>query len=279
MVHRAHHALPPMSTSSGEPTAALYGFASLLVKLLRERAPSGVALAFDAGARRRRTVHPGYKASRRAPPPELARQLERVRDLPAVIGAPRLEVPGEEADDVLATAARVLDAAGQDALVVSGDRDLLQLCGPRVRVIFIGRRAADHVDYDEAAVRARFGVAPAALPTLRAFLGDPADELPGLAGVGPRTAARWVEAHGSIDAIVARAAELRPAHLGALLAAAADTLRRVESLGRLVADLPIGPPPHHAPWDDAARDRLRAWFEQLEFRSLIARLPPPPAPP
>ncbi|HUS68517.1 MAG TPA: hypothetical protein VMZ28_28475, partial [Kofleriaceae bacterium] len=169
LVHRAHHALPPMNTAGGEPTAALYGFSSLLVKLLRERAPVGVGLAFDAGARRRRAVDPAYKASRRAPPPELARQLERVRELPAVLGAPRLEVAGEEADDVLATAARALEAAGQDALVVSGDRDLLQLCGPRVRVLFVGRRGADHVDYDEAAVRARFGVAPAALPTLRAF--------------------------------------------------------------------------------------------------------------
>jgi DNA polymerase-1 len=148
-----------------------------------------------------------------------------------------------------------------------------------VRVLFVGRRGADHVDYDEAAVRERFGVAPAELPTLRAFLGDPADELPGLSGVGPRTAARWVVAHGAIDAIVARAAELRPPHLGALVARSADTLRRVESLGRLIDDLPIGAPPHHAPWDDAARDRLRGWFEALEFRSLLGRLSPPPPPP
>lgn len=272
LVHRAHHALPPMNTARGEPTAALYGFSTVLVKLLRERGPVGVGFAFDAGARRRRAIDAGYKASRRPPPAELAAQLARVRELPEALGAPALLVDGEEADDVLATAARELCAEGHQVLVVSGDRDLLQIAGPAVRVLFVGRRGGAHEEYDAARVEARFGVPPRALPDLRAFLGDPADDLPGLAGVGPRIAARWVKGHGDITGILARIDDLEPAHLRQRVRGAADRLRQVADLGRLVDDLPV-PRPHLLGWDDHARDRLRSWFEALEFRSLVPRLP------
>jgi DNA polymerase-1 len=261
-----------MNTERGEPTAALYGFSTLLVKLLRERDPIGVGLAFDAGARRRRAVDPGYKGSRRPPPPELAAQLARMRELPDHIGAPTLLVDGEEADDILATAARELAAAGQTVLVVSGDRDLLQIAGPAVSILFVGRRGGAHEEYDAPAVERRFGVPPRALPDLRAFLGDPADDLPGLAGVGPRIAARWIQQHGDIDGVLARAGELEPPHLRERVLAAADRLRQVAHLGRLVDDLPLPPGPRLASWDDDTRARLRTWFEALEFRSLVPRL-------
>jgi DNA polymerase-1 len=254
LVHRAHHALPAMCTSRGEPTGALYGMSSLLCKLLRERRP------------------PGYKASRKPLPSELAAQLTRARELCDAIGAPALRVDGEEADDVLATAAREAAGAGTDVLLVTGDRDLLQTVGPRVRVVFVGRRGGPHVDYDQAAVEQKYGVAPAALPTLRAFLGDPADELPGVPGVGPRIAARWVTAHGDIAGLLAAADRLAPAHLRAVVHAHADQLRRVEALGRLFTDLPLGVGPRFAAWNAAAAAGLRRWFEQLEFRSLVARL-------
>jgi DNA polymerase-1 len=272
LVHRAHHALPPMNTERGEPTAALYGFSTVLVKLLRERAPAGIGLAFDAGNRRRRAVDPGYKASRRPPPPELAAQLSRVRALPDHIGAPALLVDGEEADDVLATAARELAGAGQQVLVVSGDRDLLQIARPGVSILFVGRRGGAHEEYDAAAVERRFGVPPHALPDLRAFLGDPADDLPGLDGVGPTIAARWIRQHGDLAGILARVGELAPAHLRERVAAAADRLRQVAELGRLIDDLPLPPGPHLAPWGDDTRARLKSWFAALEFRSLLPRL-------
>ena len=272
LVHRAHHALPPMSTTRGEPTAGLYGLSSLLCKLLRERRPHGIGLAFDAGARRRRAIEPGYKASRKPLPPELAGQLGRARELCDAIRAPALRVDGEEADDVLATAARELADADRDALVVSGDRDLLQTVGPRVRVLFVGRRGGPHVEYDAAAVDKQYGVAPAALPSLRAFLGDPADELPGVAGIGPRTAARWIASRGDIAGVLTAVDVLMPAHLRPVVRAHAEQLRRVEALGRLDAELPLGEGPRVALWDAQAAAGLRAWFEQLEFRSLVTRL-------
>src|SRR5688500_7391963 len=216
-----------MNTERGEPTAALYGFSSLLVKLLRERAPVGIGFAFDAGARRRRAVDPGYKSSRRPPPPELSAQLARVRGLPDHIGAPMLLVDGEEADDVLATAARQLAADGQEVLVVSGDRDLLQVARPGVNILFVGRRGGAHEEYDAAAVERRFGVPPHALPDLRAFLGDPADDLPGLDGVGPTIAARWIRDHGDIAGVLAHTDRLAPVHLRERVVAAAPRLRQV----------------------------------------------------
>lgn len=284
-----------MNTAAGEPTAALYGFATVLVKLLRERAPAGIGLAFDAGARRRRAIDPGYKRSRRPPPPELSAQLARVRELPARLGAPALMLEGEEADDVLATAARELSEQGLPSrgagarearavsrgsthdedvkvLVVSGDRDLLQIAGPAVRVLFVGRRGGAHEEYDAARVEARFGVPPRALPDLRAFLGDPADDLPGLAGVGPRIAARWVKGHCDIAGVLAHVDELEPAHLRERVRAAAARLQQVADLGRLIDDLPLPAGPRLAGWDDETRDRLRGWFESLEFRSLVPRL-------
>jgi DNA polymerase-1 len=272
LVHRAHHALPAMNTSAGEPTGALYGTSSLLCKLLRERRPRAIGLAFDAGARRRRAIEPGYKASRKPLVPELAAQLGRARELCGAIGAPVLRVDGEEADDVLATAAREAAEAGDDVLLVTGDRDLLQTVGPRVRVVFIGRRGGPHVDYDQAAVEKQYGVTPAALPTLRAFLGDPADELPGVPGIGPRIAASWVSAHGDMAGLLHAVDQLTPAHLRAVVTAHAEQLRRVEGLGRLDAHLPLGEGRRTAEWDAAAAAGLRAWFERLEFRSLITRL-------
>lgn len=278
LVHRAHHALPPMNTSRGEPTGALYGMSSLLCKLLRERRPAAIGLAFDAGARRRRAIEPGYKGSRKPLPDALRHQLTRARELCDAIGAPALQVDGEEADDVLATAAREVAEAGGEVLLVSGDRDLLQTVGPRVRVLFVGRRGGPHVEYDEAAVEKQYGVPPPALPSLRAFLGDPADDLPGVAGVGPRIAARWVAAHRDIAGLLARAEELLPAHLRPTVQAHAAQLLRVEALGRLDADLPLGDGPRVAPWNTAAAAGLRAWFEALEFRSLLVRLDSLPTP-
>ncbi len=261
-----------MCTTRGEPTGALYGMSSVVCKLLRERRPGELGLAFDAGARRRRAVEPGYKASRKPPPAELATQLTRARELCAAIGAPVLRVDGEEADDVLATAAREAAEAGRDVIVVTGDRDLLQTVGRRVRVLFVGRRGGPHVEYDAAAVEAQFGVTAPALPSLRAFLGDPTDELPGVAGIGPRIAARWITTHGDIAGLLAAVDQLSPAHLRAVVQAHAEQLRRVESLGRLATDLPLGDGPHTVAWGREAAAGLRAWFEQLEFRSLIARL-------
>jgi DNA polymerase-1 len=269
---RAFYALPPMTTRGGEPTGALYGLSLLLLKLLREEKPRGLAFALDSPERSLRLEQfAEYKAGRPRPPSALARQLERLGDLIHAVGAPAFAVPGYEADDVLATLARTLRDATEPALVVSGDTDLLQVAGGSVSVLFVGRRGREHQRYDAALVEARYGVRPAQLPSLRALVGDKSDNLPAVPGVGPKTAARLVARYGDAGAILAKLEEL-PEKQRRLLTHHRDQILRSESLARLADDLPLSTGPRHAALDDAAKARLHDLFEALEFKSLLARL-------
>ena len=273
LLFRAFHALPAMCTSTGVPTGALYGTSVLLLKLLREQAPAGVALALDApGQNFRRALYPGYKASRPSTPGDLAAQLAELPALIQALGAPAFAAPGFEADDILATLARELGASAQPVCIVTGDRDLLQLAADGVEILFVGQRGRAHVRYDAAAVEARFGLPPDRLPSYVALVGDPSDEIPGVRGVGAKIAARWVREHGDIAGILANIDALAPAKLRPVITGHADQLRLNEQLARLRSDVPLGPGPRHAGFDDQARARLRALFERLEFRSLLARL-------
>jgi DNA polymerase-1 len=267
LFYRAHYALPPMSTKSGEPTSALYGLSVLLIKLLYEQRPSALAFALDAGPSFRRELYDGYKAKRARMPDDLRRQRARLDDLIAAFGVPHHAAPGFEGDDVLATLARRIEG---DVVIVSGDRDLFQTIDARTRVLFVGRRGQDHVMYDEAAVHARFGISPSQLPSFTALVGDDADELPGIPGVGAKTASKWIAAYGDTTALLANIDTLAPARLREVVRANADQITLVEQLARLRADAPIEPP-LAGPIDDAARARVREMFGALEFRSLIAR--------
>lgn len=265
--YRAFYALPPMSTSSGEPTSALYGFSTLLVKLLREQRPAGIAFALDAGPSFRRELYGGYKAKRARMPDDLRRQRDRLDELLAALGAPRHAAPGFEGDDVLATLARSIE---DDVWIVSGDRDLLQTIDARTRVLFVGRRGQDHVLYDEAKVRERFALSPPQLPSYTALVGDDADELPGVRGVGAKTAAKWIAEHGDAASVLANVDRLSPARLRDAVRAHADQIVLNEQLARLRTDVPIAAPLFGA-IDETARARTAALFETLEFKSLVPR--------
>ncbi len=270
---RAYHALPEMNTSTGEPTSALYGFCAVLLKELRERSPAGLAFAVDAPKKTfRHERYAAYKATRDAAPSPLIAQLGRLDELLGAFEVPVFCVPGYEADDILATLSHSLRAGGAPALVMSGDRDLLQLAHGCVEVLFLGARGQKPTRYDEAAVRERFGVAPVQLPAYVALVGDTSDNLPGMAGVGPRTAARWVEQFGGIEALLARAAEVKPERLRAELEARREQLLLNRELATLRTDVPLPEGPRSAPLRASAREKLRALFAQLEFKSLLARL-------
>jgi DNA polymerase-1 len=273
LVYRAFFALPAMVTSRGEPTSGLYGFSVLLLKLLRERQPKGVAAALDAPAATfRHAAFPGYKGSRPRAPTPLARQLQRLPALLGAFGAPTFAAPGFEADDVLATLARELAAAGEAPLVVTGDLDALQCVNERTRVYIVGRGATAGRMYDEAAVWARFGVAPAELPDWKALAGDLTDEIPGVPGVGRQRASQLVRRFGDVDGLLARAEEIVPASLAEAVATRAGELRLWRDLARLRDDVPLPAAARFAPFDATARARTRALFQDLEFRSLLPRL-------
>lgn len=271
---RAYHALPEMTTQAGLPTNALYGFSSLLLKLLRELEPTGVALARDLPKKTfRHEQYTDYKAGRAPLAPSLVTQLELFGELATATGFPMFSVEGFEADDVLATLAARLAAQGSNVLVVSGDRDLLQLVNDAVSVLFVGQRGKAPVRYDRARVLDRFGVGPEQLPLYVALVGDASDNIPKVKGIGPKTASALLR--GCADA--ADAAELlarldqAPPKLRALVSQHADQILRSEALVRLRRDVPLDER-LPTPFDAAARARTARLFELWEFKSLQARL-------
>jgi len=271
---RAYHALPPMSTRAGEPTSALYGFSSLLLKLLREQPRAALSFALDAPqATFRHDSFEGYKAGRPATPSALSAQFARLGELLDALAVPAFRCPGFEADDVLATLAKRARDAEAPALVVSGDRDLLQLARGSVRVYFVGRRSKDALTYDEAAVFARFGVAPEELPSYVALLGDPSDNLPGVPGIGAATAQKLLAGKHSCRELFDDLEHVKSARVRDTLLAHRAQILHTESLARLREDAPIDASSES--WSvptPMALESLARLFEELEFKSLLARL-------
>ena len=261
-----------MSTSSGEPTSALYGLSVLLLKLLRELRPSGVAFARDSPRPTFRHAHYAeYKAGRAEMPDTLRPQWTRLDQLIAASGGASHVAPGFEADDVIATLAKRLAAEGSDVTIVSGDRDLFQLVGPSARVLFVGARGQKPETIDEAAVVARYGVSPADLPFSFGLIGEVADNLVGVPGVGVKTAAKLVKAHRTPENLARNIASVRPEGLRESLRGALDRVAMNTRLARLRDDVPLEGACVHA-IDEAGLDRLKGLFTSLEFRSLLPRL-------
>jgi DNA polymerase-1 len=272
LLFRAFHALPEMTTSTGVPTSALYGFSTLLLKLLREESPGGVALARDLpGKTFRHEQYAEYKAGRARAPAPLVQQLQRFDELVEALGFPMFAAPGFEADDVLATLAARFGERGDDVVLVSGDRDLLQTVNERCQVLFVGQRGKPPIRYDRAAVEKRFGIPPERLPGYVALVGDTADNIPKVKGVGAATATQLMHQYATIEALLADLPALENARLRALLEAHADQLRASEQLIQLRRDVPL-PALEPRSLDAAAHSRTAELFAALEFKSLTARL-------
>lgn len=263
-----------MSTRAGEPTSALYGFSALLLKLLREHRGCALAFALDAPqATFRHETFGEYKAGRPATPSPLSAQFARLQQLIEALAVPAFRYPGFEADDVLATLAKRARDADAPALVVSGDRDLLQLARGSVHVYFVGRRSKDALVYDEAAVFARFGVAAEFLPSYVALLGDPSDNLSGVPGIGPATAQKLLLGKRDCRQLLDELDQVKNARVRETLIAHEAQILSTESLARLREDVPLDPASDV--WSiptRAALQSLARLFEELEFKSLLARL-------
>jgi DNA polymerase I len=270
---RAFHALPAMSTRAGEPTSALYGFSVLLLKLLRESPGASLAFAVDTPkATFRHELFGDYKGQRDAAPDDLRAQLRRLPPLLEALSVPVIGVPGFEADDVLATLAKRARDGGESVLVVSGDRDLLQLAHGGVRVHFIGRRGEAPTTYDEAAVTERFGLPPSRLPAYVALIGDASDNLPGVPGIGPAAARRLLTRFGSAREMLDHVGEVDTERLRSLLGANAAQIALMEELARLRDDVPLPADCVPVRITTSGLSRLRALFEELEFKSLLPRI-------
>lgn len=234
-LYRAFYALPPLTNSRGEPTHAVLGFATMLLKLVREEAPQGLAIAFDGpGLTVRHQVFAAYKAQRPPTPEGLIRQIPHVHRLLAALRVPALLVPGEEADDILASLAVRAAAEGYVVRIVTGDKDLLQVVTERILV----RDPMKQVTLGPAEVVQRYGIPPARIPDLLALMGDSSDNIPGVPGVGEKTARGLLERFGDLEGVLAHRDEATPKLRGAL-EAHAEQARLSGRLATIRTDLPL----------------------------------------
>jgi DNA polymerase-1 len=273
-LYRAYHALPDLRTAAGEPTGAIRGFIGML-RTLRAQVPAEyLACVFDAkGKTFRDEIYPDYKAHRPPMPPDLAAQIPAIHEAVRALGWPLIEVPGIEADDVIGTLVRHAESHGVKSVVSTGDKDMAQLVNERVTLV----NTMSNETLDVAGVQAKFGVPPERIVDYLTLVGDAVDNVPGVEKVGPKTAAKWLAEYGSLDALVARAAEVG-GKAGENLRAALDWLPTARVLVTIKTD---GELEDHVPHFDALTaqppdaERLRELFERWEFRTWMRELAGP----
>ncbi len=279
LAYRAYHALPDdLKTSRGELTNAVYGFTSMLLNVLRDEEPTHIAVTFDKGPTFRHEIYSEYKAHRAKMPDELRSQMDRVREVVETLDIPIYEQEGYEADDVLGTLTRQAEAEGIETLIVTGDMDLLQLVDERVEVLTSRWRFSDTVTYDVDRVRERYGgLSPEQLVNYKALIGDKSDNIPGVYGVGEKTATKLIKKYGSLEAIYEHLDEV-----GSRFRSRLEEQREKAFLSRRLVEIA-----RDAPLElDLEACRVRTFdyddvldlFHRLEFSSLIDRLPGPSDP-
>ncbi len=264
-LYRAFHALPDLRTRDGLPTGALYGVLNMLRRLQKDIRADYCACVFDAkGKTFRDAIYPEYKAHRPPMPDDLARQIEPLLEAVRALGWPLLMIEGVEADDVIGTLVRQAEEDGMESIVSTGDKDLAQLVTPRVRLI----NTMNNEVLDEAGVQAKFGVPPERIVDYLALIGDAVDNVPGVDKVGPKTAAKWLNEFGSLDALVARAAEVKGV-AGENLRRALDWLPTARELLTVKTDVALPVELHGLARQPQDRARLAELFERFEFRTWL----------
>ena len=277
-LHRAYHAMPPLTNSKGEPVGALYGFARTLIQILKRDKPEGIAVCFDLpGPTFRHKMYAQYKATRKDIDPDLITQLGQAKPLTEALGFHCIEKPGFEADDIMATMARKAVKHGWDAVLVTGDKDSLQLVGPGIRVFNISKDAW----MDPPQVEEKFGIPPSAVRDYLAIVGDSSDNVPGLKGVGPVGAVKLIKAYGSLKGAIAAAKKGDKALTPKLMQALVDGEKTADlalSLIVLDEDVPLAAEPEDCRVKNPDPKTLAAGLEKFEFRTLARDLGAPLAP-
>jgi DNA polymerase-1 len=275
-IHRAFHAIRGLSTSEGVPTGAVYGFTTMLLKVLREARPRFLAVVYDAkGPTFRHEIYPAYKANRPPLDPGLAVQMPLVRQVVTAFGLPAVEAEGYEADDLMATLARQATGAGYAVVLVSADKDLFQLVGPSVQMWDTMKEA--RLGPEE--VAAKLGVEPGQVVDYMALTGDSSDNVPGVPGVGPKSAAKLIAAHGDLEGVLAAAEGMKKSKMRQNLLDHADQARLSRRLVALAADAPASFEPEAFEVAEPEPAVLAPVLAKLEFSKLLAEMAgPSPAP-
>jgi len=272
LAYRAFHALPAdMKTSQGELTNAVYGFTSMLLNVLQEERPTHIAVTFDKGLTFRHEMYAEYKAHRAKMPEDMRSQMDRIRQVVETLDIPVFEQEGYEADDLLGTLARQAGTREIDTLIVTGDMDLLQLVDEHTRVLTSRWRFSDTVVYDPDGVQQRYGLAPAQLVELKALMGDKSDNIPGVPGVGEKTAVKLLQQYGSLKGIYEHIDEIQTRFRNKLQEGR-DLAFLSHNLATIVREAPVELDLDACLVRPFDRQRVMDLFRQLEFRSLAQRV-------
>ncbi len=270
LAYRCFYAVPELTRADGFPTNALHGWVKSLWRLMDQEKPHAAVVFFDlGGAQDRLALLPEYKATRKEMPEALEKQIEPLKALTRAMGFTGVEIEGVESDDLLAAQAVALAGEGHEAIIVSADKDFAQVVGPRVSILLPPPSANPKLGWrrmDEAGVVEKFGVKPAQIADYLALVGDTSDNIPGLDGVGPKTAVKWLEACGSLEGVIAQAATLKPERFQPLIKERAEALRLNLKLTTLNVGLPC---PGLQPVSVNAAETFRL-LEQYEMRSALA---------
>ena len=269
MAFRAFYGMPELTRADGFPTGALHGWIKTLWRLADQEKPDAMLVFFDlGGSNDRLALHPTYKAQRKETPEPLEKQMPIIKTLTRHMGFVGIELDGVESDDLLAAQARMLANAGHDVLIVSADKDFAQCVDDRIKILLPPPTANPKLGWrvlDPAAVVEKFGVPPAQIAEYLALIGDTSDNIPGINGVGPKTAVKWFQEFNSLEGIIAHAAELKPERFRELVAKEADRLRMNLKLTTLRTESPL---PHVGP-GEAKTVELFALLESLEMKSSL----------
>ncbi|MDP7068770.1 MAG: 5'-3' exonuclease H3TH domain-containing protein, partial [Acidimicrobiales bacterium] len=274
LTYRAFFALPTdMTTLSGQVTNAVFGFTSMLLNLIKDQEPDGIIVAFDRPEPTfRHEMLPEYKAQREPTPDLLIQQFEIVRAVLDTLKVPSVDLVGFEADDVLATMATQVAENGDEAIIVTGDRDIYQMVkDPLIKVLYNKRGVSDYALYDEEGIVERTGVTPQLYPQYAALRGDPSDNLPGIPGVGEKTAAKLINAYGGLDGIFEHADDQTPKLRQNLIEFEERARRNVDAMV-LRTDAPVDLDVAAVRWGTVNAVEVQQLFDQLEFNSLYERL-------
>lgn len=272
LVYRAFFALPTtLATSSGQVTNAVYGFTSMLLKLLKDEKPDALAVAFDSGPSFRKEHFAEYKAHRPKTPDELSSQFPLVRELLRVLRIPIYELPGYEADDILASTAKRLSGPDSSVIIVTGDKDAFQLISDGIRVMTTKKGISDIVVYDREKVIERYGVPPERFVDFLALKGDSSDNIPGVPGVGDKTASKLIQEFGSVDDMLERIDEIEGERLKKNIEEHVAEARLSKMLATLESDLPVEVDLEEMTVGGWEEGEVRSLFSLLEFSTLLER--------
>jgi len=275
LIHRAFHALPPLTQpQTGELVNAVYGFASTLLKVFADFKPTHWAVAFDRPTPTfRHDLFEEYKAQRPTVPEELKNQIKTVHQLVEAFCIPIFEIDGFEADDVLGTLSKQADEQGIESIIVTGDNDMLQAVLPRVKALAPRRTFTDTILYDQEAVEQKYGVEPEQLADLKALVGDVSDNIPGLPGVGPKTATRLIQQYVSLEGVYDHLDDITPSKLQDTLREYRTQAFRNKELSALVRDVPVKLDLETCQVSHYDRNQVAKLFQELQFNKLLSRLP------